>query len=83
MVREMDTGTRTWIVLAGLTAATAALAGLDSRFAAAGMLALAWAKARTILGGFLHLGSAPGWLAAFTLPLAIWLAALAGLRVFS
>lgn len=70
---------KTWGLLVGLTLATTALAAFDGRLVAAGLLALAWVKARTILGGFLHLKSAPGWLAAFMLPLALWLAALAAL----
>lgn len=81
MVREMDALTRAWGLLAGLTLATAALAAIDGRLAAAGVLALAWIKARTILGRFLHLRAAPGWLAAFTLPLGVWLAALAALAL--
>jgi len=60
-----------------LTLATTGLASLDGSLAAAGLLALAWLKARTILGGFLHLSAAPGWLTAFTLPIALWLAAIA------
>lgn len=70
---------QTWGLLVGLALATTALAGIDSRWAVLGLLALAWGKARLILGGFLHLGLAPGWRAAFTLPLAIWLAVLAAL----
>ncbi|GAB1361912.1 hypothetical protein MASR1M32_11480 [Rhodobacter sp.] len=77
----MDQSIKTWGLLVALTLATTALATLESRLAAAGLLALAWTKARTILGGFLHLKTAPGWLGAFTVPLAIWLAAMAALLV--
>lgn len=79
MVTGMDGLTRTWGLLIGLTIVTTAIATLDGRLAAAGLLVLAWIKARCILGGFLHLKSAPGWLPAFTLPLAIWLGAIAAL----
>lgn len=72
----MDSLTRTWLLLLGLTLATALLAGVDGRLAALALLALAWVKARTILGGFLHLRAAPGWLGAAMLPLGIWLAAI-------
>lgn len=75
----MDALTRTWLLLLGLTLATALLAGIDGRLAALALLALAWLKARAILGGFLHLGAAPGWLGAAMLPLGIWLAAIGAL----
>lgn len=76
----MDRLSKTWGFLILLVGATVLLASFDGRLAAFGLLALAWIKARTILGGFLHLDAAPGWLAAFTLPLALWLAALWGLH---
>ena len=75
----MDRLTQSWLHLLALTTATTVLAGIDSRLAAVGLLALAWLKARTILGGFLHLRAAPGWLGAASLPLALWLAAIAAL----
>ncbi|MCV2449133.1 MULTISPECIES: cytochrome C oxidase subunit IV family protein [Paracoccus] len=75
----MDALTRTWLLLLGLTLATALLAGIDGRLAALALLALAWLKARAILGGFLHLRAAPGWLGAAMLPLGIWLAAIGAL----
>lgn len=75
----MDMLTRAWLTLIALTAATAAIAGLDGRVAAAGLLALAWLKARVILGRYLHLHDAPGWLGAFMLPLAIWMLSIATL----
>ncbi|MFV0475394.1 MAG: cytochrome C oxidase subunit IV family protein [Pikeienuella sp.] len=75
----MDPLTRTWLGLIALTAATTALAAFDGRLAAAGLSLLAWLKARAILGRYLHLGAAPGWLGAFALPLGFWLMALAGL----
>ena len=68
----MDVLTKTWALLIGLTAATAALAGVSGRLAVILVLALAFLKARLILGRFLHLGAAQGWLAAFTLPIGIW-----------
>lgn len=69
----MNDLTRNWLLLIALTAGTIALASLDGRIAGAAILILAWCKARAILGGFLHLKSAPGWLSAFMVPLAIWL----------
>lgn len=68
---------QSWGLLIALTLATTGLASLDDSLAAAGLLALAWLKARTILGGFLHLSAAPGWLTAFTLSIALWLTAIA------
>ena len=65
---------RNWMVLIALIAVTVALATQDGRIAAAGLLVLAWAKARAILGGFLHLDRAPGWLSAFLVPLGVWMA---------
>lgn len=79
----MDRLTRNWLVLIALILATTGLAALDGRIAAAGLLALAWAKSRAILGGFLHLDRAPGWLSAFLVPLGLWLClvwALAAVR---
>jgi len=75
----MDALTRTWLLLLGLTLATALLAGIDGRLAAVALLALAWLKARAILSGFLHLRTAPGWLGAAMLPLGIWLAVIGAL----
>ncbi|MDQ1900529.1 cytochrome C oxidase subunit IV family protein [Paracoccus sp. WLY502] len=74
-----DRLTRNWLVLIALILATTGLATQDGRIAAAGLLALAWAKSRAILGGFLHLDRAPGWLAAFVVPLGLWLALVWGL----
>lgn len=67
---------RTWATLIALTAATVLLAPLPGLAAMAGFLVLAWLKARAILGGFLHLRGAPGWLGAVTVPLALWMAAV-------
>ena len=79
----MDVLTKTWALLIGLTAATAALAGVSGRLAVILVLVLAFLKARLILGRFLHLAAAPGWLAAFTLPVGIWLALIgAGYALF-
>ncbi len=75
----MDRLIRTWGLLIALTLTTTGLAIWDPKFAAPGLVLLAWLKAREILGGFLHLRAAPGWLAAFTFPLAIWLAAIGAL----
>ncbi len=79
----MDPLIRHWLQLMGLTLATLLLAGIDSRLTTAGLLALAGLKARAILGSFLHLRAAPGWLAAVMLPLGLWLSAMAGLVVFT
>lgn len=79
----MDALTKTWICLIGLTLATTALAGFDGRLAALAVLALAWLKARLILGRFLHLEAIPGWLSAFTVPLALWLALIGGLHALA
>lgn len=70
----MDGLTRTWAVLMAMVLATAALAQVGGHVAAGLLLLLAALKSRAILGGFLHLSAAPGWLAAFMLPLSIWLA---------
>ncbi|MTE01915.1 hypothetical protein GIY56_16615 [Paracoccus sp. YIM 132242] len=75
--------TRTWTLLLALSAATVLLVPMPGRAAMAGLLVLAWLKARVILGGFLHLRAAPGWLAALTVPLALWLAAIWGLSALS
>lgn len=75
----MDGLTRTWVLLIGATAATTLLASFDGKIAMAGLLVLAWVKARLILGRFLHLEGTRGWLSAFTLPLALWLLAIGGL----
>lgn len=69
----MDPLTKTWGALIALTAATTALAGVSGRLAVIAVLGLAFLKARLILGRFLHLGAAPGWLSAFTVPIGIWL----------
>ena len=75
----MDRLNRNWLMLIALILATVAVATQDGRIAAAGLLVLAWAKARAILGGFLHLDRAPGWLSAFLVPLALWLCVVWGL----
>lgn len=74
----MDGLTRTWLWLVGLTAVTTLLAGWPV-VAGVALPMLALFKARAILGGFLHLRAAPGWLTAITLPLALWLVLIAGL----
>lgn len=75
----MDQLTRTWLSLIALILATVIAASFDGRLAAAGLLAIAFVKARMILGNFLHLARAPGWLSLATVPLAIWLLLLWGL----
>ena len=78
-----DRLTLNWLILIALVAVTVALSAQDGRIAAAALLVLAWAKARAILGGFLHLDRAPGWLAAFLVPLGLWMGlvwALAAVR---
>lgn len=79
----MSAPTRTWLILIALTAATLALAPLPGLAAMAGLLAVAWFKARAILGGFLRLRAAPGWLPALTVPLALWMAAIWGLAALA
>ena len=74
----MDDLTKNWLILIALTLGTVTLATFDGRLAAAGLLLLARAKARAILGGFLHLDAAPGWLPAITVPLGFWLVLLWG-----
>ena len=73
--------TRTWALLIALVAATVLLSPVPGVAAMGGLLVLAWLKARAILGGFLHLRGAPGWLAALLGPLALWLAAVWGLAM--
>ncbi|WP_191569427.1 cytochrome C oxidase subunit IV family protein [Paracoccus yeei] len=75
--------TRTWALLIGLSAGTILLAPVPGGAAMAGLLILAWLKARTILGGFLHLRAVPGWLSMITVPLALWLAAVWGLSALA
>ena len=79
----MDPLTRLWALLIALIAATVLLAPMPGPVAMAGLLVLAWLKARAILGGFLHLRAAPGWLTALTVPLALWLAAVWGLAALA
>lgn len=74
----MDDLTKNWLILIALTLGTVTLAAFDGRLAATGLLLLAWAKARAILGGFLHLNAASGWLPAITVPLGFWLVLLWG-----
>lgn len=70
---------RIWLGLIGLTAVTTALAGWPGLVGTVGLLVVAWLKARAILGGFLGLSRGSGWLAAFTIPLALWLCVIGGL----
>ncbi|VDC29437.1 cytochrome C oxidase subunit IV family protein [Pseudogemmobacter humi] len=79
----MDALTRTWLILIALTTASAALAGTGGLWTGAAVLLLAAAKARAILGGFLHLKAAPGWLGAMMLPLVLWLLGLWGVYALS
>ncbi len=75
----MDGLTKTWLWLMGLVVATVALSQIGGPVGAALLLVLAALKSRAILGGFLHLSAAPGWLSAVMLPLSIWLAMIWGL----
>lgn len=70
----MDALTRNWLLLIALTLGTVAAGAFHGPLAAAVLLALAWTKARTILGGFLHLSAAPGWLSMAMVPLGLWMA---------
>jgi len=70
----MDALTRNWLLLIALTLGTVAVGAFHGPVAAALLLVLAWTKARTILGGFLHLSAAPGWLSMAMVPLALWMA---------
>ena len=72
---------RIWLWLLALTAATTTLAVFPGRSATAALLGLAFLKARAILGGFLHLDHAPGWLTAVSVPLALWLGLIGLLAV--
>ena len=74
---------RDWAFLMALIGATLALSPHAGAMAAAGLLAFAWLKARVILGGFLHLGRAPGWLSALMLPLGFWFVLIWGLHALS
>ncbi|MFC3568863.1 cytochrome C oxidase subunit IV family protein [Paracoccus sp. TOH] len=65
---------KTWLWLLALVLVTVALAQGAGPLVGAGLLALAALKARAILGQFLHLAGAPGWLAAVMTPLLLWLA---------
>ena len=75
----MDPLVRAWLLLCALIAASAIVAQFSGAPAIALLAAFAFFKARTILGEYLHLSTAPGWLRAACAPLAIWLALLAGL----
>lgn len=79
----MDPLTRTWALLIALSAGTVFMAPMPGMAAMAGLLILAWIKARAILGGFLHLRGAPGWLSALTVSLALWMAAIWGLAALA
>ncbi len=70
----MDALTRNWLLLIALTLGTVAVGLFHGPVAAALLLALSWAKARAILGGFLHLARAPGWLSLALVPLGVWMA---------
>ncbi len=70
----MDALTRNWLLLIALTLGTVAAGAFHGPVAAALLLVLAWTKARTILGGFLHLSAAPGWLSMAMVPLGLWMA---------
>jgi hypothetical protein len=76
---------RAWLALVALGLAASAIAALVGpppvpRLAAAGVLALAWAKARLILARYLGLAAAPAWRRGFETVLALY--ALLLLRLF-
>lgn len=79
----MNPLTRTWVLLIGLSVGTVLLAPLPGMAAMAGLLILAWFKARAILGGFLHLRTAPDWLSVLTVPLALWMLGMWGLSALT
>ena len=78
--------TWTWAALIALALATTLVAGLAPTApaglrigAAAVLLALGWGKAGLILGRFLGLEAAPGWLAGLRLAVGLFLAVALGL----
>lgn len=75
----MDPLTRNWLFLVAMVAGTTLLAPFSGAAVTAALLALSFLKARAIVGGFLHLSQAPGWLAVMLVPLGLWMAALWGL----
>ena len=72
----MDVLTRYWLILIVLTIGTVLAGGFSGPVIMAVLLALSWGKARTILGGYLHLNGAPGWLSMAMVPMAIWMAVI-------
>ena len=77
-----------WLQLCALTLASTAVAyvagQLSAQFAGTAvatalLITFAFFKARIILGTYLHLASAPGWLGAASSVLGIWLALICGL----
>ena len=79
----MDVLTRNWLWLLALILGTVTAGAFAGPVAAAVLLALAWLKARAILGGFLHLSGIPGWLSMAMLILGLWLALVWVLTVFA
>ena len=77
------TPTQAWLVLLALSAGStlAAGSGLAGPMLALIVLALAWAKARVILGAYLGLQEAPLWQRGFDLGLALLLITMAVLAV--
>jgi hypothetical protein len=77
------TPTQAWLVLLALSAGStlAAGSGLAGPMLALIVLALAWAKARVILGAYLGLQEAPRWQRGFDLGLALLLITMAVLAV--
>lgn len=68
---------RAWLALVALGTATSALAAVVGPppvpwLAAVGVLALAWAKARLILGAYLGLSAVPEWRRGFATVLALY-----------
>lgn len=84
----MDRLRLAWVQLCALTVASTAVAYVAGQVqaqlagaavATALLVAFAFLKARIILGAYLHLSSAPGWLGAASTVLGIWLVLIWGL----
>ena len=79
----MDVLTRNWLWLLVLIMGTVAAGAFAGPVVAAILLALAWLKARAILGGFLHLSGIPGWLSMAMIVLGLWMAVIWGLTLIA
>lgn len=65
--------TGAWLQLCALTVASTVASFFSGRAAMALLVVFAFCKARIILGDYLHLSAAPGWLNAASLVLGLWL----------